>query len=117
MIAKMETGSDLGLPAFPSMALWQTMDILGVVGHPSEGGVVGMGYLGDSSLRGGQRPGALYSLFLVVFPESCSFSSAHHSRASIELPVFRAEPSDGPRAACPQAAPSLISLPAPAGLA
>ena len=36
-------------------------------------GVVGMGYLGDSSFHGGQRPGALYSLFLVVFPESCSF--------------------------------------------
>ena len=73
MVAKMETGSDLGLPAFPSMALWQAMDVLGAVGHPGEGGVVGMGYLGDSSFRGGQRPGALYSLFLVVFPESCSF--------------------------------------------
>ena len=84
MVAKMETGSDLGLPAFPSMALWQAMDVLGAVGHPGEGGVVGMGYLGDSSFRGGQRPGALYSLFLVVFPESCIFSSAQLSRALIE---------------------------------
>ena len=52
---------------------------------------LGCRYLFEPWFSLGTCPG--YSLFLVVFPESCSFSSVHHSRALIELPVFKAEPS------------------------
>ena len=45
MVSKMETGSDWAtlLPRPPAVAPWQVMDIPAVVGHPSEGGIVGLG--------------------------------------------------------------------------